>query len=245
MSCKYSCSEGPSYIFHLLTLNLCSCGSKDGKSPEHLKAATALGNALANAGYSLVYGGGTTGIMGEVGRTMASNKNCGPENVEGIIPTPLIEHEQSNRPSGIEESVRGDSANETLFGRTTEVGDMHERQDLMAKRVMEGGPGSGFIALSGGYGTLAEQMEVITFNQIGVFGCPIIFFSVNGYWTKILEWVKEAAVPEGFVSEQNAKIAVEATDAEGVIKALRKYVPSGDRLKLGWQVIEAEDSETK
>ena len=95
----------------------------------------------------------------------------------------------------------------------------------MAKRIAEGAPGSGFVALSGGFGTLAEQAEAITFNQIGVASRGgIVFFSVNGYWSKVLEWVQDT-VEQGFITEKNAKIAVEVHNAEDATKALREHVP--------------------
>ncbi|KAI9822244.1 MAG: hypothetical protein M1832_003067 [Thelocarpon impressellum] len=197
------------------------CGSSAGTSPTHLAAARSLAEALHRNRINLVYGGGTVGIMGEVARTLVSLS--GPQAVHGIIPAPLMRLEQG-----------GSSApDEAIFGRTTVVADMHTRKRAMAREVMEGGPGGGFIALSGGYGTLEELMEVTTWNQLGIHALGVVVFNVDGYYDGLMQWVRNA-VDSGFVSESNRGILVEAHDADKVISILRDYVVSEGRLKLTW-----------
>ncbi|KAL9632796.1 MAG: hypothetical protein Q9164_005099 [Protoblastenia rupestris] len=210
------------------------CGSSPGTSPAHLAAARSLAHALHANNINLVYGGGTSGMMGEVARTLVSLS--GPEAVLGIIPGALIQFEQQGRP-GVNDVAKADAPkteiDEKIYGRTTVVPDMHTRKQLMAKEVMEGGPGSGFVALSGGYGTLEELMEVITWNQLGIHGRGICVFNVEGYYDGLIQWVK-SAVSAGFIAPGNAGILVEALDAEEVVKCLSEYRVAEGRLKLDW-----------
>ncbi|KAL8750892.1 MAG: hypothetical protein Q9184_006255 [Pyrenodesmia sp. 2 TL-2023] len=198
------------------------CGASPGTSPAHLAAARSLAQAFHDHNISLVYGGGTGGLMGEVARTLT--KLSGPSAVHGIIPEALLD---------LERHSRGGRIDETLYGRTTVVSDMHTRKNLMAKEVIEGGPGSGFVALSGGYGTLEELMEVITWNQLGIHGKGVVAFNVEGYYDGLIQWVR-TAVSAGFISPGNAGILVEALDAEEVVRQLREYRVSEDRFKLDW-----------
>lgn len=127
----------------------------------------------------------------------------------------------------------GSVIDEKLFGKTTVVKDMHTRKHLMAKEVIAGGPGSGFVALSGGYGTLEELMEVTTWNQLGIHDRGVIVFNVDGYWDGLIQWVKNAVL-QGFISTTNSGILVEALDAEEVVTCLKEYKNSEGRFNLEW-----------
>ena len=98
---------------------------------------------------------------------------------------------------------------------------------------MKGGPGSGFVALAGGYGTLEELMEMVTWNQLGIHERAIVVFNVGGYWDGLLEWVR-TSIKEGFVAEKNGEIMVEARTVEEVVGRLRAYRVSEGRLGLDW-----------
>ena len=173
---------------------------------------------------NLVYGGGTVGIMGEVAKTLVSLS--GPDSVHGIIPEALMRFERA--------AEDGQPAiDESVFGRTTVVPDMHTRKQMMAREVIDGGLGGGFVALSGGYGTLEELMEIVTWNQLGIHARGIVAFNVEGYWDGLLQWVKKA-VGSGFIADNNAGIIVEATDADAVIAALADYKNAEGRFKLDW-----------
>ena len=161
--------------------------------------------------------------MGELARTLVSLR--GPSSVHGIIPQALMKLEQ-----------QGDSTDlpdPNMFGRTTVVKDMHSRKKLMAEEVLAGGAGSGFVALTGGYGTLEELMEMTTWNQLGIHDKAIVLFNVDGYWDGLLAWVRNA-VDAGFIAEANRSILVEAKDADSVVKALSEYVNSEGKMKLTW-----------
>jgi uncharacterized protein (TIGR00730 family) len=122
---------------------------------------------------------------------------------------------------------------ETEYGITTIVQDMHSRKRLMATKVLEGGPGSGFVALAGGFGTMEEVMEMTTWNQLGIHRVGIVMLNVAGYWDGVLAWVRNS-VKEGFVSEVNAKILVEAKEVNQVLDLLKNYKVSSGRLQLNW-----------
>jgi uncharacterized protein (TIGR00730 family) len=158
--------------------------------------------------------------MGELARTLVSLS--GPSSVLGIIPSALIQYEQSNQAPDREQ-----------YGSTITVNSMHTRKQLMARHVVAGAKGSGFVALSGGYGTLEELMEVTTWNQLGIHDVGVCIYNVDGYWDGLMKWVK-GAVGAGFISESNGGILAEATSADEVVAALKNYVNSNGRLHLKW-----------
>lgn len=167
------------------------------------------------------------GIMGEVAKTLVSLS--GPQAVHGIIPAALMKFERGWTEGGSAAAV----IDESVFGRTTVVKDMHTRKQMMAREVIEGGSGGGFVALSGGYGTLEELMEVVTWNQLGIHARGIVVYNVEGYWDGLLQWVGKA-VESGFIAENNRRIMVEGKTAEEVVEMLRGYQNAEGRFKLQW-----------
>jgi uncharacterized protein (TIGR00730 family) len=168
--------------------------------------------------------------MGELARELVSLS--GPEAVHGIIPEALIKHEQGwdpTNPNSLDTAV-----DVNKYGRTTVVKDMHSRKQLMAKSVISGGPGSGFVALSGGYGTMEELMEVTTWNQLGIHNRGVVVYNVDGYYDGLISWVRNA-VSSGFIASSNGDILVEATDANDVVRQLRDYKNSPGKLQLQWE----------
>lgn len=194
-----------------------------------MDAARALAQVFHNHNVHLVYGGGTNGIMGEVARSLV--KLSGPGAVHGIIPEALVRWEQKDAP----ENEHG-MIDENIYGQMTIVPDMHTRKKLMARAVLNGGVGSGFVALSGGYGTLEELMEIVTWNQLGIHKSGICVYNVEGYWDGLLAWVK-GAVKAGFVSEANSNIFVDVTTAEEVVTSLRDYRLAKGRFDAHWDKI--------
>ncbi|KAK4143790.1 uncharacterized protein C8A04DRAFT_37211 [Dichotomopilus funicola] len=211
------------------------CGSSAGNKPEHVEAARALARVMAANNMALVYGGGTVGLMGEVAKTLVSLS--GPDAVHGIIPEALVRHERD--PTYTSKQVHESTGThlavpeEAVFGRTTIVKDMHTRKRLMAQEVIDGGPGSGFVALSGGYGTLEELFETATWNQLGIHNRGIVVLNINGFYDGILAWINKS-VEEGFIHGENKRIVVEAGTAEEAIIALRDYKVSDAVFKLTW-----------
>jgi uncharacterized protein (TIGR00730 family) len=141
--------------------NVCVyCGSGRGKDPAYAVAARTLGQALADAGIGLVYGGGSLGLMGEVARATLEAGG----RVTGIIPAFLSEREQMLRE--VDELI------------VTE--DMHQRKMLMFQKS------DAFVALPGGIGTLEELVEQITWSQLGRHTKPIIVANIEDFWTPFL-----------------------------------------------------------
>lgn len=191
------------------------------------------------------------GIMGEIAKTVV--KLSSPDDVEGIIPRALIRTEKdpstrNDSPSGTAETKQAertvsraelqrmnsaDVIPKSEFGSTVIVPDMHTRKGLMAERVRMGGPGSGFVALAGGYGTMEEVMEMVTWNQLGIHKLPVVLVNVDGYWDGLLSWVRNS-VKEGFVAAGNANILVEVKDPKDVVDALKNYKVAEARFALDW-----------
>ena len=184
-----------------------------------MEAARALAHAFHANGVSLVYGGGTTGLMGEIAKTLV--ELSGPDAAHGIIPKPLL-------------TVEKKTSDPVAYGRTTMVDDMHSRKKLMAQEVDAGGPGSGFIALTGGWGTIEEVMEMTAWNQLGIHSKGAVLFNVEGFWNGIMEWVK-TAVDVGFIKSGNAEILKVANDANEAVMQLKEYRLSEHRLQLDWK----------
>lgn len=213
----------------------------------HLEAARALAYEFHKNNVQLVYGGGTTGLMGEIAKTLVSLS--GPKAVHGVIPRALVkvaarnsagEDETASDTTGgkaaervVSELLDGNEIPESKFGLTTIVPDMHTRKRLMATKVLEGGPGSGFVSLAGGYGTIEEVMEMTTWNQLGIHRVGVVLLNINGYWDGVLAWVR-TAVQEGFISGENGSILTEAHDVKDVWPKLVEYQCSPDRYQLNW-----------
>ncbi|OJJ52616.1 hypothetical protein ASPSYDRAFT_62668 [Aspergillus sydowii CBS 593.65] len=227
------------------------CGSVEGTNPAHMDTARRLAQIFHENNIQLVYGGGTKGLMGEIARTLVSLS--GPNAVHGIIPRALVSVEpgyksknQEKTPSTssaastaggggkeAERVVDDSGASSSEFGLTTIVADMHTRKRTMAQKVKEGGPGSGFVALAGGFGTIEEVMEMTTWNQLGIHHLGVVLLNVAGYWDGLLEWVKNS-VREGYVSKENGGILVEAKTVEEVWPKLVQYQVSEGRYQLNW-----------
>lgn len=136
------------------------CGSGPGNDPDFVAAATALGAALGQAGIGLVYGGGSTGLMGAAADAALAAGGV----VTGIIPQFLIDREKGH----------------TDLTDLIVTKDMHERKWEMFNRS------DAFVALPGGIGTLEELIEVMTWAQLGRHEKPIIIMNTNGFWNHLM-----------------------------------------------------------
>ncbi|KAF2969723.1 hypothetical protein GQX73_g3808 [Xylaria multiplex] len=221
------------------------CGAAAGSNPVYLEAARALALHFHQNNIQLVYGGGTVGLMGELAKTLVSLS--GPEAVHGVIPNALLLVEEGHKDNHVfhgtnshregakvERIVDSEQSSTLQYGKVTVVPDMHTRKRLMAEKVQAGGPGSGFVALPGGFGTMEEIMEMTTWNQLGIQRRGVALLNINGYWNSLLSWV-QTAVKDGFLSPRNAEILVEITDPNEVFATLQQYQLSQDRLALTWE----------
>ncbi len=139
------------------------CGANTGNDPAILEAAKAAGKAIAERGMGVVYGGGHVGLMGAVADAAL---HAGGE-VLGVIPGFMVEKELAH--SGLTELMI--------------VRDMHERKMRMHQRS------DAVIALPGGFGTMDELFELLTWRQLGLHAKPIGLLNVNGFYTPLLEQI--------------------------------------------------------
>lgn len=182
------------------------CGSSSGKGVKHLIAAQQLGKIIAGENLNLVYGGGNVGIMGELANTVLQYNG----NVTGVIPEDLV-------------------ARETALREVTEliiVKSMHERKAIMSELS------DGFIAMSGGIGTLEEFFEVWTWAQLGIHNKPIGILNIDSYYDLLIEFIINS-VDNGFVKQENLEMIIVENDAENLIRKMKDFKPVEVRKWIG------------
>ncbi|PNP82216.1 hypothetical protein FNYG_04405 [Fusarium nygamai] len=226
------CHASASISFHSISrskprkkLTLLSGGSSSGNDPAHIEAAKSLGRICHEKDIKLVYGGGTTGVMGAIASTLV--ELSGPDAVYGIIPEALLKYEAK------ESGRHPKDLAYARYGRQTIVKDMHTRKRLMIQEVMDGGEGSGFVGLSGGYGTLEELFEVVTWHQLGIHDHGICLLNTGGFFDGLVNWLGNV-VQEGFIGLEDAAILSIASTAEGVIECLDEKPGFCRKGELDW-----------
>lgn len=171
-------------------------GSSSGSRPEYLAAARDLGRVLASRGLGVVYGGARVGLMG----ALANEALARGAPVIGVMPEALV-------------------AKEVAHNGLTElrvVKSMHERKAMMADLA------DGFVALPGGWGTVEEFFEILTWGQLGFHRKPCGLLNIQGYYDALLAFV-DHGVDEAFVRrEQRAMISVAASPAQ-LLDAMAAY----------------------
>ncbi len=174
------------------------CGSASGVNPIYTAAACAIGTEIAERGYELVYGGGRAGLMGIVADAAL---NAGG-NVIGVIPTALVEKETEH------------NSLTTLHV----VNSMHERKALMADLS------DAFIALPGGFGTLDEFCEIVTWAQLGYHRKPACMLNTDGYFDKFLAFI-DFSVEEGFIRAEHRTLILIDEQPARLLDRLQVYEP--------------------
>jgi uncharacterized protein (TIGR00730 family) len=175
------------------------CGSSSGFDSGHREAAAEVGRLLAEGGHRLVYGGGDVGLMGVVADAVLA----GGGEVVGVITEHL-------------------AALEVQHGGLTElhvVDSMHERKALMAALA------DGVIALPGGYGTLDETFEILTWNQLGLAEVAVAFLDVDGFYGGLFDWVA-GAVTAGFVRPEHGALAQRAATPADAVRIAVSAAPA-------------------
>ena len=176
------------------------CGSSSGLGHTYADAAATLGRCLAEHGVDLVYGGASVGLMGVLADTVLAS---GGE-VVGVIPRALAEKEVSH----------------DRLTRLHVVGSMHERKALMADLS------GAFIALPGGFGTVEELCEIITWGQLGFHRKPIGLLNVDGYFDSLLEFF-DRAVHDRFVRSTHRGLVIDSTSPAEILASFSDHrVPS-------------------
>jgi hypothetical protein len=171
--------------------NLCVfCGSSSGNDESYAQVARDAARAIVHAGYGLVYGGGRIGLMG----VLADAALAAGGQVIGVIPRALSHSEIAH--SGIT--------------RLHVVESMHERKALMAELSCA------FVALPGGYGTMDEFCEILTWRQLGIHDKPIGLLNAAGFYDPLIALFDEMT-RKGFVSAQSRALFATATTVDELI----------------------------
>lgn len=173
------------------------CGSSDTVDPKYLAAARQVGRLLAERGISVVFGGGRVGLMGQV----ADGALEAGGNVYGVIPQKLM---------GLELGHRGCTE---LFV----VDGMHARKMMMAQLS------DGFMALPGGFGTMEELFEMVTWAQLNYHRKPVGVLNLDGFYDPLLAWVDRAS-SEGFVRPLHRGLIASAPTPAGLLTALEGQI---------------------
>ncbi|KAG4931475.1 Cytokinin riboside 5'-monophosphate phosphoribohydrolase LOG8 [Glycine soja] len=179
------------------------CGSNSGNRQVFSDATIELANELVKRNIDLVYGGGSVGLMGLISQRMYDG-GC---HVLGVIPKALMPLEISGEP----------------VGEVRIVSDMHERKAAMAQEA------DAFIALPGGYGTMEELLEMITWAQLGIHKKPVGLLNVDGYYNSLLA-LFDNGVEEGFIKHGARNILVAASSAKELMMKMEQYSPSHEHV---------------
>lgn len=174
------------------------CGSNPGRLPQYRAAAAELAAELIKRELGLVYGGASVGVMGELANRMLE----GGGEVIGVMPQPLVDKEIAHR--GLTD----------LHVVTT----MHERKALMADLA------DGFIALPGGFGTLEELFEILTWLQLGVHDKPCGLLNTDDYYSKLQAFI-EHAVNEEFIKPQYQTLLLIEQTPQALLNAMTRFTP--------------------
>jgi len=169
------------------------CGASAGNNVTHQETARDTGRIIAERGLTLVYGGGRVGLMGIVADAAL---DAGGQ-VIGVIPKFLAEREVAH----------------TRLSQTHFVNSMHERKALMADLC------DGFVALPGGFGTLDEFCEILTWAQLKLHSKPIGILNTLGYFDSLLNFF-DHVVEQGFLTESLRALILEASTPEKIIELI-------------------------
>jgi len=185
-------------------LSICIfCGSSTGKNSSYKSAAVKLGQLLAENKFNLVYGGGNIGLMGEIAQSVINNGG----RAIGVIPQFLVEKE-------------------LVYDRLTEVrvvDSMHERKAAMAELA------DAFIAMPGGFGTLEETVEVLTWAQLGLHRKPIGLLNIDGYYDSLNAFF-DHMVAEGFLMQDYKDMLLVNEDPAAMLESLTSFeMPNVDK----------------
>lgn len=161
------------------------CGSRTGMAPIYAEETRRLGVTMVERGYGLVFGAGHVGLMGVLADAVRAQKG---ETI-GVIPQALVERELAHQ----------------SLSDLRVVESMHDRKSLMA------GLSDAFLALPGGYGTLDELFEILTWAQLKFHTKPIGLLNVAGFFDPLLAWI-ERAIADDFVKAKNRELLIVEND---------------------------------
>lgn len=169
------------------------CGSSRGRDASYAEGAHRLGRLLVDRGYSLVYGGARVGTMGILADSVLESGGA----VEGVIPEALVDRELAH--NGLT--------------RLHVVSSMHERKQKMAELA------DAFVALPGGFGTLEEIFEALTWSQLELHSKPCGLLNIGGYYDALASFL-DHTVAEGFVSPERRRSLYIDESAERLLERM-------------------------
>ena len=175
------------------------CGSNTGNKPVYAERAAALGERIAREGLTLVYGGGNVGLMG---RAADAALAAGGE-VIGVIPEQLVDWEVAHKG----------------LTRLDVVANMHERKMRMFDLA------DAFVALPGGFGTLDEMFEMLTWRQLGIGDKPCAFLDVDGFYEPLVQMI-DRMVAERFLHPEQRADLWHGDDIGEMLGWMRGYTPA-------------------
>ena len=174
------------------------CGSSYGTDPHFELQATELGHKLAEANIELVYGGANVGLMGAVANGVLEKSGRAIGVLPHFLKTKEIEHR------GLSKLILVDS--------------MHERKAKMNELC------DGIIALPGGFGTLEELFEMLTWAQLGLHSKPIGLLNINGYYDELISFLNNM-VHKGFLKEVNNDMVLVSKEIDELLSKMKNYEP--------------------
>jgi uncharacterized protein (TIGR00730 family) len=174
------------------------CGSSSGIDPVYTSQAFRLGETLAKYKIELVYGGAKVGLMGAVADGVLKQNG----KVIGVLPY-FLKHKE----------IEHEGLTELILVKT-----MHERKTKMSELC------DGIIALPGGFGTLEELFEILTWAQLGLHKKPVGLLNVAGFYAPLIQMV-QTMVDKGLLKEINQKMLLVSDDIDDLLDQMKKYIP--------------------
>lgn len=179
--------------------NICVfCGCSDRIQEPYLQAARKMGRAIADRGFTIIYGGGRTGLMGALADSALEHGS----KVIGVLPetfnTPVLAHNN--------------------LSELHIVDTMHERKAKMIDLS------DAFIALPGGFGTLEELFEILTWAQIGLHTNPVGILNINAYFDSLFVLIEHAR-SQGFIYDEHRSLLINGSDPDNLLDQITSYHP--------------------
>ena len=171
------------------------CGSRKPQTKEISQIAVQLGKEIANRNWTMVYGGGKVGMMGLAADSALNSDG----EVVGVIPTHLKKAEVVH------------------LGLTK----LHETQDMHTRKALMESLSDAFVVLPGGFGTLDEFFEILTWRQLGIHNKPIVVINANGYFDGLLQFVDQG-LQEDFLREESLELFKVVSSVEECLKMLER-----------------------
>jgi len=177
--------------------NICVyCGSRKSNNPNFPELAQQAGREFALRNWGIVYGGGKVGMMGELADAALEKDG----EVFGVIPTRLKKAEVAHM----------------------ELTDLHETQDMHTRKALMESLSDAFLILPGGFGTLDEFFEILTWRQLGIHNKPIFLLNSEGYFDGLVKFT-ENAIQHDFIRESSLELFNVCSDLDSCIDSLERF----------------------